>query len=429
MVKHANPDLINTILDSLDESVLVVRPEHIKSIHREGKKIEDPRVIKDVTTKRVNDDDFFLYFRNRYARLSELIGKRINAVPIESLNKNKDRGDFRIIGMVYRINTTARGNKLITVEDHSGMTSVLVPKGKGKGDIIIMLDEVIGITGRISNGLLIADTITHPGVPISFSPRKSHVPASAILTSDLHVGSKMFLEDAWNEFINWLDANAEGNDIRYMVIAGDIVDGIGVYPGQEKQLLIHSIHEQYEKAAELLAEVPDHIRIIIAPGNHDAVRVTEPQPALPNEIRTIFDRNITFVGNPSLIELCNVRILIYHGRSLEDFIFATGISAQKPATLMREMLRRRHLSPVYGNHVPILPCEEDQFVIDTIPEILHCGHIHVVDVSKYRNVTLVNSGAWQEQTDYQRRLGVMPTPANVPVVDLQSLGVKMLRFR
>jgi len=40
----------------------------------------------------------------------------------------------------------------------------------------------------------------------------------------------------------------------------------------------------------------------------------------------------------------------------------------------------------------------------------------------YRGLLMVNSGAWQRQTSYQRNLGLEPTPGMIPVVDLQTLS-------
>jgi DNA polymerase II small subunit len=462
MIKHGDTGLIGDILESLDKSVLVVQPEHVRSVLQP----KDVVVIEDVKVTHTSDEDFFHYFEDRYTRLGGIIRKRLNARSISSLKRDHKLGrfakaesyvcrfgeaesdfasqnrpssasqnrpiDFCIIGMVNGTRKTTGGNELVSVEDTTGSCSVLIPKGL---NIIPIPDEVIGITGRMNNGLLIADSITYPGVPVSFHPRRSSVQASVILTSDMHVGSKMFLEDAWKEFTMWLNGemgdkrqNAIAENVKYMVIAGDTVDGIGVYPNQQKQLEIVDIYEQYKRAGEFLAEIPDRIRIIIAPGNHDAVRGPEPQPKLPTEIRRFFGKNVTFVGNPSMIELNGVKILIYHGSALEDFFHTLSISYQKPDIGMREMLKRRHLAPVYGKHTPIVPEKSDRFVIETIPDILHCGHIHTFGVSRYHGVTLVNSGTWQEKTEYQRRLNITPVPGRIPIIDLQSMDVQVLRF-
>ena len=55
-------------------------------------------------------------------------------------------------------------------------------------------------------------------------------PGKAVLISDVHVGSDTFLETCWNKFADWLS----DSDHSYLLIAGDLVDGIGIYPGQER---------------------------------------------------------------------------------------------------------------------------------------------------------------------------------------------------
>jgi DNA polymerase II small subunit/DNA polymerase delta subunit B len=41
---------------------------------------------------------------------------------------------------------------------------------------------------------------------------------------------------------------------------------------------------------------------------------------------------------------------------------------------------------------------------------------------------IVNSGGWQEQTEYMQRLGFMPTPGKVPVVNLQTMETSVVPF-
>ena len=437
----APTSMIEGIIDSLDDSILVVSPDHVKPFQPQTS--TEVKILKDITdiSTCVGDyDEFVNYFRDRYDRLSGIIKRRISPQPMDSLKRNGNshgKNDVCVVGMVSDFTTTTKGHKIITLDDSTGNCSVLLPKDKGVFENNIILDEVIGISGFITNdGLIIANHITYPEVPITNSPNRSPVPSSAILTSDLHVGSDVFLEDAWDRFVKWLNLEvgdekqkAVAEKIQYMVIAGDIVDGVGIYPNQEYELTITDIYDQYRRAAEYLAELPDRIRIIISPGNHDAVRQAEPQPALPEEIRRLFDEDVVFVGNPSLIEISGIRILIYHGRSLEDLITAVPkASYDNPEIGMVEMLRRRHISPVYGAHVSIAPESTDHFVIETIPDIVHCGHVHTIGISKYRGVTLINSGTWQDQTDFQKRLNIKPDPAKVPIIDLQTMGVSVVRF-
>ena len=411
--------------------------------------------------------EFVRYFRDRYARLSGIIRTRITARPIESLRSERlrDYGNISIIGMVHEIRNTVNGNKLIELEDPTGMFPVLIrPVDHDLWELAsgIIRDEVIGVTGSlIGDGkLMIVSDLVMPEIPNQHNQR---LPGSwtgngngngtgaggghgnghgqAVLISDVHIGSNTFLEDAFCEFIDWLgdvgsDGGAAGRgngadagQVRYLIIAGDLVDGVGVYPGQEEELEIADVYDQYRCAAKYLRAVPRNVRIIIAPGNHDAVRLAEPQPALPENIRSMFRDDTVFTGNPALIEIEGVRILIYHGRSMDDLIATIpNMSYQRPAEVMVEMLRRRHIAPTYGGRVSIAPEITDHFVIDRIPHILHCGHVHTIGVDRYKGVTVINAGTWQSQTEFQKRVNLEPVPAHAAIVDLATLGTRMVRF-
>ena len=51
----------------------------------------------------------------------------------------------------------------------------------------------------------------------------------------------------------------------------------------EEHLNIPDIHKQYHEAAHLIKQIPQHIWLIISPGNHDIGRMAEPQPALSKD--------------------------------------------------------------------------------------------------------------------------------------------------
>jgi DNA polymerase II small subunit len=457
-IRTSSPEQIKHVLKTMDSSVIVVGIEHIKFPgqvpapisfpvsekpikqaaipHKGDLKDNHVTILKDITNQSTcigEYTEFVQYFRDRYSSLGEILRKRLSSRPIESLKKRNldSREPLSVIGMVLDIRTTSNGHKLIEVEDTTGTIRVLIHKERDKelfeSGNRLLLDEVIGITGTLSSdgNLMFANKIYWPDIPNSqnttFNMRKSE--GKAVFISDIHVGSKTFLESSWLKFIDWLD-----EDINYLVIAGDVVDGIGIFPGQDRELAISDIYEQYEKAAEYLNAVPEHIKIIISPGNHDAVRQAEPQPRFPERITKMFRNDILFVGNPAMVDI-GVKVLIYHGRSMDDIIASIpGFSYSDPAKPMNEMLKLRHLSPIYGGRVSIAPEKTDHFVIDEIPDILHCGHVHTVGVSRYRDVLTINSGTWQSQTEFQKRMNLQPMPARATVVDLAGMGYKIMDF-
>ncbi len=357
----------------------------------------------------------------------------MTAMPIEALAKSPHRyrdEECTIIGMVADTRTTARGHRLVELEDPTGTIRVLFNKGRDDSFAEaerILPDEVLGVKGKLSNdgGLLFADQLSRPDIPINHAPFRSDRPGKAVLISDVHVGSNTFLEEAWNRFADWL----QDSDAAYLLIAGDLVDGIGIYPGQENELTIKNIYEQYDVFAEMLRDLPSRIRIVAAPGNHDVVRMAEPQPAIPPEFTGKFPENCTLVENPCLLNLQGVRVLMYHGRSFDDMIgLIPGASYERPGEIMDEMLKRRLLVSPYGMRTPIAAMKTDRLVIDPLPEILLTGHVHICGITRYRGVLGVNSGTWQSQTSFQKQMNIYPTPARAFVVDLQTLQPEVMDF-
>jgi len=381
-------------------------------------------------------DDFVCYFRDRYSKIREILSRRLNSRPIESLGKSTSGREVSLIGMVMDVRNTAKGNRVIELEDPTGMIVAVIQKDAEvyEQSSLIIPDEVIGVTGiSDGNGRLFVKSLLWPDMPNQTAPLEKGS-GYALLISDLHVGSKYFMDDAWQRFAQWLNGEVDdpsglASQVEYMVIAGDLVDGIGIYPGQQNDLAIMDIYDQYKAAAERLNAIRKGIKIIIAPGNHDIVRQAEPQPSLPDDVQKYFHGDMLFVGNPAWVTLSGVSVLIYHGRSIDDLVLRLpAISYAAPEKAMIEMLRRRHLSPIYGSRVSIAPEHEDHYVISRPPAILHCGHVHTVGIARYKGVAVINSGTWQSQTDFQKKMNIQPIPAVVPIVDLATMKVRKLIF-
>lgn len=381
-------------------------------------------------------EDFVRYFRDRYSKLREILSRRLNARPIESLGKSMAGREVSLIGMVMDVRTTAKGHKVLELEDPTGMVVAIIQKDSElfeKSGYIIP-DEVLGVTAvSDGNGRVYVKSILWPDLPNQCKSLEAGN-GFAVLTSDLHVGSKYFMEDAWERFVSWINCEVEdpsglASQVKYLVIAGDLVDGIGIYPGQEGDLAIKDIYEQYEVAGQYLRSIRKDVEIVISPGNHDIVRQAEPQPALPLSVQKFFSEKTLFVGAPAWLTLEGVSILVYHGRSIDDLVMRVpGLSYGEPEKAMVEMLRRRHLSPIYGGRVSIAPEHQDHYVINKPPSILHCGHVHTVGIARYKGVAVINSGTWQSQTEFQKKMNIQPTPAAVPIVDMATMKVRKLLF-
>jgi DNA polymerase II small subunit len=394
-------------------------------------KIEIKKDITGDSTCEGTIDDFKKYFKHRFQTLGGMIrGRREMRGCIGISNAKRKTSEMKFVAIVNSVMGTKGGHIIIEVEDGSDVASVLVPSTATGGSNIVP-DEIIGVIGKPGkNDLIIAERIVRPDIPGKAGFRGCDEPISVAFVGDIHVGSNAFMQDKWDKFMKWLNNGDDvSSSIKYIVVPGDMVDGIGIYPRQEEELLIHDIYEQYEEVARLLEAIPDHIGIIISPGNHDAVRPAEPQPALPNNIRKIFPSDMTFVGNPSTVLLHGVEVLIYHGKGIDDFISTVpSLTYENPLSSMREMLTKRHVAPTYGGKTPIAPESQDYLIIDSVPDIFVTGHVHWVGIEEYKGVKLVNASAWQTQTSYQKMRNIDPISAMVPIVDLQTGRARIKEF-
>lgn len=392
------------------------------------------KVLKDITGDSTcvgNVIDFAKLFNDRFRAIRRILARRRELVGFVSIGKAKKvQRDVRFIGIVNDVRTTKNGHTAIDLEDEEDKVHVLIMKGSKSADTMIT-DEVVGVVGSFSKDreMVVAKEIIRPDVPVNSSMTPNGSSSVVAFVSDIHVGSSMFLQEEWGRFIDWLDKDPEASKIMYIIMPGDLVDGIGIYPSQEDELLIEDIYAQYTELARLVSMIPERIKIVMMPGNHDAVRLAEPQPALPSSIASMFDSRTKFVGNPCLMEIEGRTILAYHGRSMDDFIGSIrDLSYKDPSEIMKEMLRRRHMAPIYGKHTAIAPEQKDYLVIDRVPNIFVTGHVHACSVSEYRGIKLINASAWQSQTAFQRMHNQVPDPAKVPMVDLGTGDVWVKDF-
>ncbi|MDG7008620.1 MAG: DNA-directed DNA polymerase II small subunit [Nitrososphaerota archaeon] len=377
-------------------------------------------------------------FNDRYRRLFSIVKERLDTKGSASVSAAKNLAPgkkVRVAGLLAD-RSSRRGAVELRLDDPTGSVKVVCQDALvERAALEAPLDSMVVVeVARGKSGGLYTDSIVLPDLPGRRVVSTSHR-AYAVLLSDLHVGSRMFLADDFHRFLMWLNGGLGDREVvgrvKYLVIAGDLVDGVGVYPGQEFQLAERDPKKQYAMAADLLKQVPGHIQIVVSPGNHDAVRQALPQPAVSVDLAEPLYamNNVRWVGDPAYVRLHGATFLIYHGKSLDDVIATTpNLAYDRPTDAMKLLLKARHLAPTYGKRTAISPELRDYLVVDRVPDVFHVGHVHTYGELSYRGTLLVNSGTWQAQTNFQSNMGLDPTPSIVPVVDLSNLQVLRRNF-
>ena len=397
------------------------------SIQNEVKVLSDPT---DKITTGEGVKGYNALFSSRFNKLKRIVSERPESrmlKSITSVKSAKSEDDMYICGLVTARNAERNITKL-HLEDPSGSFEGIVFDNELQKVAGTLLSDQF-VMARVSlgknSGFIIKDIIL-PDIPDQ-ATNKSESEAYAAFLSDLHIGSKYFMEDEFAEFVDWISSpDSVAKKIRFVLIGGDVVDGVGIYPNQNKELVCQTIEEQLDKVEKLLDKIPKNVKIIIMPGNHDPGRRALPQPAIPEKYNSgLWEReNVIMVGNPAVVSLNGVKVTMFHGQSIDDIVKTTpGLSYDKPTNVMKHLLRARHLSPIYGSQTPIAPEMQDLMVIDEIPDIFHVGHVHRAELDMYKGILLVNSGSWQKQTPFQASVGMTPNPGIAILVNLKTFQV------
>jgi len=386
---------------------------------------KDNILLKTKTGKKIAS----LYKEETYENLKELYNRTIQQEAIVTIQDKRK---------------TKYGQTILTIEDKTGSYTVTCNPGKYNDipdsildglvtdeTIYIKIDTLPKKTPRKTDekiGITRLESITMKNyvsdiIEPDIQPKRNNINKDLhlVFLSDIHVGSKKFADKMFTDCISYIN----NNQVDAVLIAGDLVDGIGIYPNQEEELEIPDIYQQYQTLSEYLEKI--QVPIIISPGNHDATRLAEPQPKIPEKYaKPLYKQeNITMLSNPSMIEIKNVKIKMYHGESFTDLIQKNKqLSFEKPCNIMKQQLIKRNTTPIYGLTTPISPEPDDPLVIDTVPDIYHTGHIHVTQIDHYKGVKLVNSGTFQHRTNYQEYHKINPTTGLVPILKNGIINTK-----
>jgi len=427
--------------------VTVIRPTEKRESSESKVKIKKNYIS---INKKIDINDWVAYYFDRYNKLRDVLQNREelkSTIAIGRAQKLDGRQNVALIGMVRDIHKTMRGMYFVVLEDPTGTIKICFksPECIRKAEEIVF-DEVIGVIGTKSGELLYAENVIFPEIP-ERPIKKAEQEVYAAFISDIHVGSNMFLPKEFSQFIDWTKGDV-GNEkqreiakkVKYLFVTGDLVDGVGIYPGQENELLIPDIYAQYNEFAKYISQVPEDIQIIICPGNHDALRMEEPQPALFKDItKPIYDlSNVTMVSNPALVNIHNIGnfpgidVMMYHGYSFDHYV--SDVPALRKYgydnidKVQEFLLRKRHLSPSHGSTL-IHPAAQDFLVIDKLPDVLVTGHIHKAKIGRYKNIATVSSSCFQDRTAFQEKIGHHPEPGRIPMLNLKTNELKILRFK
>ncbi|MEM3832713.1 MAG: metallophosphoesterase [Thermoprotei archaeon] len=466
-------EVVLKYLDSISPKPVVVNVSHISNALTLSGSKDKKMIIRELKTWHVDFEIKFTFtgykvdrsmklidgysrlLIDRYQKLKRILLERPDmryAVPLKDIkksvkrffeNESSQQRKTATYGLVLSVTRNSKKVEIvledITIEDkESGTVNRIIAEVPSSSQAFkkaawIAENEVIGLVGVLNNDKFEVDDILLPGITLKPIRRPNDDFYVAFL-SDLHVGSLKFVENRFKTFINTVQGNTDDpklrniiKKLRFIIIAGDLVDGFGVYKDQEKELLTMNVDEQYKMLAELLSGIPEDITIFLIPGEHDVSGLYAPSPPIPREFaqKLYSMKNVRMLGDPSFIRIAGVDILVSHGRGLDDAVelyTLKGFTSEGIIDAMESLLLRRNLIIPINSKVIVAPYPHDFNVITVMPDIMHMGHVHIAAAAKlYKNILLINSGSWQEQSIKQKMKGLNPSVGTCYFVNLKDM--------
>jgi DNA polymerase II small subunit len=357
--------------------------------------ITDGSVLVNPTGKA---ESYIRLYKNRYDLMSALAKVHMDYKNVSSISSigrlSKQKRGFKVAGLVLEKRANRNQTSLV-IEDGTGWIRVASSGNIQQKIQDVLLDEyvildVVGTEkGYVCNGL------SHIDIPDSEQNRTTN-DIYVLFISDLHFNSPYFDRKKWDTFVSWLRGNmGELNivkKVKFVIIGGDLLDlRTSEFTGNT------SIQQSYNSIADLISFLSGQAKVFIIPGECDATRIAIPQPAIPRTFaKRLYElENVSMLGNPSLISLNGVRVLVFHGQSLFDVKNQMRSYLNLRATdCMRALLKARHLAPTYGIETQIGVDNYDRLIIDEVPDIFFCGHLHERDQDNYKGVLLLSTPSW-----------------------------------
>jgi len=397
--------------------------------------------------KKILVEDFVSHFRNRFNKLKEILQSHAELENLVSIGKiSGNRQKMSLIGIVSEKSITKNKNIILEIEDLTGKIKVLINKDKKevyeRAEEIVP-DAVLGFIGSGSREIFFVNGVVFPEATLP-ERKSARYEEYAAFIGDLHFGSKLFMRESFENFIKYLNGEVpntpEVKKIKYLFVVGDIISGVGNYPDQEKDLAIKDLEEQFIGLSELLQKIRKGIKIIISPGNHDCMRIMEPQPIFDEKYAwPLYEmENVILTGNPAYVNIASregfsgLDILTYHGFSFAYYAgnvpsLIKSKAMHHPEKIVKYLLKNRHLAPTHSS-TQYFPLNKDPLFIEHIPDIVVVAHTHKSAATYYNNILILSTSSWEGMTPYEEKMGAKPDFCKVPLLNLKTREIRLLDF-
>ena len=209
------------------------------------------------------------------------------------------------------------------------------------------------------------------------------------IVSDTHISSSSTREDLLHDFYSW----AKRKGASRVLHAGDMVDGVNIYRGQENQLLDNTIEKQ---ARRVINNYPDELYTFYILGNHD--RKGEGRKV---NIGSMISNGIDYTeyhdGTPIKFHMNGRTDMKYLGDYFARVMLPYGIKADLIHPSGQYYSKSYGIQKHFRNQNP-----------KNLPDIAIFGHRHQSLFMFQNGVYAFEAGTFQDINDFALRRGLIP---------------------
>jgi len=349
---YENPEQLDVFLEKINQQKIKptsINLEVIKNtLETSAIKIKEAKIF---TNKTISVNDVSRILTERYEKIQKYFSKRIDLVNPISINKISEK--TKRFSLIIIVREKDEKDKMLLVEDFTGETNVLVDNTSFNS---ILCDEVLGMVCEKYDNKIKAINILWPDIPLKREISRTEEDVCCIFLSDLH------LEQDFEEKTDNLLKEIQQLNYKQLYV-----------------FLFGKNASEKKTLEDFITKLPSNSKTFIIKNNE-----------------SIATENTTQISSPAILTIeKKINLLLCDG---EQFAFYKGLWGDKsPEDMMLELLKKRHLDPVFEIKKASL---EDIFIIDTVPDIFVSGNFGQPGMKNYKGTTIISCGSFLSEPVY-----------------------------
>lgn len=335
-----NPEQVNIFLERIKdkEKPSIIKLDFVRSLLKTEPEIKE--IKKNRLEKKIfSIDDISRILLERYEKIKSFFSYRMDIVNLISINKISEK--TRKFSLIVMVREFDKKNKTAVVEDITGETTVFSPNDEFN---FLVQDEVLGLVCEKNNDRIEVLKILWPDIPL-----KREIATLEENIYCIFLSSQTFFEKE-EKLMKKI------SELKY------------------KQIYIFPFFCSYNKkeVENLRKELPLNMIFV---------------PIFGSKVET---ENTLFSTPVFLTIKEKVKLLFSDGRKLSSY---DGILGEKTEEIMLNLLKKRHLDPVFSMEKAML---EDFLLIDPVPDIFVSFNSKSSGLVNYKGVTIISCGSSEQ---------------------------------